>query len=119
MSQITIYHNPKCSKSRNTLAAIRERDIEPQIIHYLDNPPDEATLRKLIADSGISVRDAMRENEALYQELNPQGRELDDDERITMMLAHPVLIQRPFVVTEKGTRLCRPESLLEDIFASP
>lgn len=111
----TIYHNPACSNSRGALGLIREAGIEPDIIDYLKTPPDRATLAKMIADAGLTVRGAMREKEAVYRELALDDPGLTDDALLDAMLAHPVLINRPFVVTERGTRLCRPPALALEI----
>src|SRR5690606_23046006 len=103
-----IYHNPKCGTSRNTLALIREAGIEPEIIEYLQSPPDRATLIDLIKQAGLSVRDALREKEALCSELGLDNPALSDDQLLDAMLTHPILINRPFVQTSLGARLCRP-----------
>jgi arsenate reductase len=113
--QATIYHNPKCSTSRNTLAMMRNAGIEPEIIEYLQTPPSRERLQALIREAGLSVRDALRQKEALHAELRLDRPELTDDELLDAMLAHPVLINRPFVVTELGTRLCRPSELVLDL----
>ncbi|EFL81379.1 arsenate reductase (glutaredoxin) [Actinobacillus pleuropneumoniae] len=114
MEKVTIYHNPKCGTSRNTLALIRHLGIEPTIIHYLETPPDEVTLRNLISEIGICVRDLLRTNVPPYEALNLSRMELSDDELIASMLAEPILINRPIVITSKGVRLCRPsEKFLE------
>lgn len=102
MEKVTIYHNPKCGTSRNTLALIRHLGIEPTIIHYLETPPDEATLRNLITEMGICVRDLLRTNVPPYEALNLSRMELSDDELIASMLAEPILINRPIVITSKG-----------------
>ena len=112
---VTIYHNPACGTSRNTLALIRNAGIEPHIIEYLKTPPSRATLQQLIADAGLSVRDAMRQKEALYRALALDDAALTDDALLDAMLAHPILINRPFVVSPLGTRLCRPSELSLDI----
>lgn len=112
---ITIYHNPKCGTSRNTLTLIRNSGVEPVVIEYLVNPPDKAQLQSLIAAMGVPVRDVMRQKEALYEELQLASSHLSDDALIDFMLAHPVLINRPIVVTEIGTKLCRPSELVLDI----
>lgn len=116
---VTIYHNPACGTSRNTLAMIRNAGIEPRVIEYLTTPPDRATLRRLIADAGLTVREALRSKERLYAELGLDTPMLDDDALLDAMLAHPVLINRPFVVTPLGTRLCRPSELVLDILPAP
>ncbi len=115
MSTVTIYHNPKCGTSRNTLALIRNAGVEPQVIEYLQTPPDRATLLDLIARAGLSVRDAIRQKETSYRELGLDDASLTDDALIDAMLEHPILINRPFVVTAKGVRLCRPSELVLDI----
>ncbi|UNU73832.1 arsenate reductase (glutaredoxin) [Moraxella nasovis] len=116
---ITIYHNPNCGTSRNTLALIRHLGIEPTIIHYLDNPPDEATLRELIAKMNITPRSLLRTNVEPYERLNLERPELSDDKLISAMLAQPILINRPIVVTEKGVKLCRPSEVFLDISPVP
>src|SRR6478672_4335021 len=113
--QITIYHNPACGTSRNTLALIRNAGVEPAVIEYLKQTPDRATLKQLVADAGLTVREAMRQKEALYRELGLDNPALSDDALLDAMLSHPILINRPFVVTPAGTRLCRPSELVLDI----
>src|SRR5690606_36215787 len=115
MSSVTIYHNPKCGTSRNTLALIRNAGVEPQVIEYLQTPPDRATLVDLISRAGLSVRDAIRQKGTPYLELGLDDASLADDALIDAMLEHPILINRPFVVTAKGVRLCRPSELVLDI----
>ena len=112
---ITIYHNPRCGTSRNTLAAIREAGHEPQVIEYLANPPSREQLARLIADAGLQPRDAVRRKEALYAELGLDRREVSDAALLDAMAAHPILIERPFVVTPKGVRLCRPFERVREI----
>ena len=119
MSKVTIYHNPKCGTSRNTLAMIRNSGTEPEVIEYLKTPPDHPTLLRLIADSGLSIRDLMRSKEALCQELGLDDPQRSDEELIAAMLAHPILINRPIVVTPLGTRLCRPSEQVLDILPQP
>lgn len=109
----TIYHNSRCSTSRKTLDLLRDNGIEPTIVEYLKTPPTRAELATLIADAGISVRDAVRSREAVYAELNLA--DASDDELLDAMAAHPILIQRPFVTTEKGTRLARPVEAINEI----
>jgi arsenate reductase (glutaredoxin) len=109
----TIYHNPKCSTSRKTLELLRENGIEPEIVQYLKTPPTRAELERLIADAGIDVRTAVRKREALYAELNLA--EASDDELLDAMAEHPILIERPFVVTDRGTRLARPMDSVREI----
>ncbi len=119
MSTITIYHNPKCGTSRNVLALIRNAGIEPQVIEYLKTPPSRAELVALIAATGAPLRDAIRAKEAIYTELNLANPTLSDDALIDAMLAHPILINRPLVVTPLGTRLCRPSEAVLDLLPGP
>ncbi len=119
MSNITIYHNPKCGTSRNTLALIRNTGIEPEIIDYLKTPPTRETLLALVAQMGIPVRDLLRAKEKLYEELELANPALGDDALIDAMLAHPILMNRPIVVTPLGTRLCRPSEAVLDILPMP
>ncbi|KIG05331.1 arsenate reductase (glutaredoxin) [Caballeronia concitans] len=116
---VTIYHNPKCGTSRNTLALIRNAGIEPNVVEYLTHPPSRETLTALIARAGLSVRDALREKGTPYAELGLGDPALTDDQLIDAMLAHPILINRPFVDTPIGARLCRPSELVIDILPSP
>jgi arsenate reductase len=119
MSHITIYHNPACGTSRNTLALIRNSGVEPTVIEYLKTPPTREQLLALIAASGLSVREVMRSKEALCSELGLNDPERSDAELIAAMLAHPILINRPLVVTPLGTRLCRPSEVVLDILPQP
>lgn len=119
MDPITIYHNPQCGTSRNTLAMIRNCGIEPAVIEYLKQPPTRAQLLALIAASGLSVREVMRSKEALFTELGLADPARSDDELVDAMLAHPILMNRPIVVTPLGTRLCRPSELVLDILPRP
>jgi arsenate reductase (glutaredoxin) len=116
---VTIYHNPACGTSRNTLAMIRQSGEEPEIIEYLKTPPDRAKLLELTKAMGISVRALLREKGTPYAELNLADPKWSDDELIDFMLAHPILINRPIVVTEKGTRLCRPSEAVLDLLENP
>ena len=116
---ITIYHNPACGTSRNTLAMIRQSGEEPEIIEYLKNPPDRARLLELIAAMGISVRALLRQKGTPYAELGLADPKWSDDELIDFMLAHPILINRPIVATVKGTRLCRPSETVLDLLEHP
>lgn len=116
---ITIYHNPGCGTSRNVLALIRNTGEEPVVIEYLKNPPDRATLQRLIAQMGMPVRDLLRRKGTPYDELGLDDPKWTDDELIGFMLAHPILINRPVVVTPLGTRLCRPSELVLDILPRP
>jgi arsenate reductase len=112
---VTIFHNSRCGTSRNTLAAIREAGIEPRVVDYLGQPPSRAELKDMIARAGLGVRDAVRSKEALYKELGLDDPATTDDALLDAMLAHPILINRPFVVTAKGVRLCRPAELVREI----
>lgn len=112
---VTIYHNPDCGTSRNTLAMIRNAGIEPVIVDYLANPPTAAGLAEMIAAAGLTVREAIRQKGTPYLELGLDSNLLSDRQLIDAMLAHPILINRPFVVTPLGTRLCRPSELVLDI----
>jgi arsenate reductase (glutaredoxin) len=111
----TIYHNPRCGNSRNALALLREQGIEPRVVEYLDTPPTREELREMIARAGLTVREAMRPKEAVYGELGLDDPALSDDALLDAMLAHPILMNRPFVVTPKGVRLCRPPELVREI----
>jgi arsenate reductase len=115
MSNITIYHNPACGTSRNTLEMIRNSGTEPKIILYLDTPPTREELVKLIADMGIRVRALLRKNVEPYEQLGLVDDSFSDDQLIDFMLQHPILINRPIVVTPLGTRLCRPSEVVLDI----
>ena len=116
---VTIYHNPDCGTSRNTLAMIRNAGIEPEVIEYLKTPPARETLKQLIARAGLTVRAALREKGTPYAELGLADPKWSDDELIDFMLAHPILINRPIVVTPKGVRLCRPSELVLDLLDHP
>ena len=115
MTNITIYHNPACGTSRNTLEMIRNSGTEPEIILYLENPPSRDELIKLIADMGISVRALLRTNVEPYEQLGLAEETFTDDQLIGFMLQYPILINRPIVVTPLGTRLCRPSEVVLDI----
>ncbi|MDG9981350.1 glutaredoxin-dependent arsenate reductase [Klebsiella michiganensis] len=115
MSNVTIYHNPACGTSRNTLEMIRNSGTEPTVIHYLENPPSRDELVQLIADMGIAVRALLRKNVEPYEELGLAEDTFTDDQLIDFMLQHPILINRPIVVTPLGTRLCRPSEVVLDI----
>ncbi len=119
MSAITLYHNPECGTSRNTLALIRNSGVEPTIIHYLETPPSRDELVALIAAMGMPVRDLLRKNVPPYEALGLAEDRFSDDELIDAMLAHPILINRPIVVTPLGTRLCRPSEVVLDILPDP
>lgn len=117
-TSIIIYHNPACGTSRNTLALIRNSGVEPAIIHYLETPPSRETLVALIAAMGMPVRDLLRKNVPPFEELGLAEERFSDDELIDAMLAHPMLINRPIVVTPLGTKLCRPSEVVLDILPS-
>ena len=119
MSNITIYHNPACGTSRNVLALIRNSGEEPTVIEYLKTPPDRATLMVLIAAMGVSARAVLREKGTPYAELGLGDPQWGDDRLIDFMLQHPILINRPIVVTPLGTRLCRPSEAVLDILPQP
>jgi arsenate reductase (glutaredoxin) len=112
---VMIYHNPDCGTSRNTLAMIRNAGIEPMIIEYLKTPPSRETLVDLIARSGLSVRDVVRQKGTPYADLGLDDPFVNDDQLINAMLEHPILINRPLVVTDHGVRLCRPSEVILDI----
>jgi arsenate reductase (glutaredoxin) len=112
---ITIYHNTACGTSRNTLALIRATGVEPEIVDYVKSPPTRAALQQMIAVAGLSVRGAMRDKGDLYDELGLSDLSLSDEALLDAMMAHPILINRPFVVTDKGVRLCRPAELVQQI----
>ncbi|HCT04835.1 MAG TPA: arsenate reductase (glutaredoxin) [Pseudomonas sp.] len=116
---VTIYHNPDCGTSRNTLGLIRNAGIEPVIIEYLKHPPDQATLVDLIVKSGLSVHDAIRQKGTPYLELGLDSPSKTKMELLEAMVAHPILINRPFVLTPLGVRLCRPSELVLDILHQP
>ena len=116
---VTIYHNPQCGTSRNTLALIRNSGVEPEVVLYLDNPPSKRQLQQWIADMAIPVRDLLREKGTPYAELGLAQPTWSDDALLDFMLAHPILINRPIVVTPLGTRLCRPSEVVLDILADP
>ncbi|ENO82238.1 arsenate reductase [Thauera sp. 27] len=119
MSDITIYHNPRCGTSRNTLAMIRNSGVEPAVIEYLKTPPSREQLVALIAAAGLGVRGIMRAKEAMFSELGLADPAKTDGELIEAMMTHPILINRPIVVTPLGTRLCRPSELVLDILPQP
>ena len=116
---VMIYHNPNCGTSRNTLALIRNTGTEPRVIHYLETPPGRAELVQLIAALGKPVRDVLRRKDTPYEELDLDHAKWTDNALIDFMLAHPILINRPIVVTPLGTRLCRPSEQVLDILPQP
>ena len=117
MSLIKIYHNPKCSNSRQALALMREHGHEPEIVFYLDTPPTRQEVQDIIQATGVSARALMRSKETVYGELGLDNPDLTEDVLIEAMLAHPALINRPIVVSPKGTRLCRPPELVLEILS--
>ncbi|NEX63326.1 arsenate reductase (glutaredoxin) [Noviherbaspirillum galbum] len=116
---VTIYHNPACGTSRNTLAMIRNAGIEPTVIEYLNNPPTRDELKEIITRAGVSVRDAIRQKGTPYAELGLDDPNLTNEQLLEAMVATPVLINRPFVITSAGVRLCRPSEVLLDILPMP
>lgn len=119
MSNITIYHNPTCGTSPNVLALIRNSGEEPNVIEYLKTPPDRETLQRLITDMGAPMRAVLREKGTPYAELGLDDPKWGDEQLIGFMLQHPILINRPIVVTPLGTRLCRPSEAVLDILPQP
>ncbi len=119
MTDVTIYHNPDCGTSRNTLALIRNAGVEPTIIEYLKTPPSRAVLKDLIANAGLTVRAAIRVKGTPYYELGLDDSQLSNDDLLDAMLAHPILINRPFVLTPWGVRLARPSERVLDILPLP
>jgi len=116
---ITIFHNPACGTSRNTLALIRNSGVEPEVIEYLKTPPTKARLQQLLAAMGIGARALLREKGTPYAELDLANPKWTDDQLLDLMLVHPILINRPIVETPLGTRLCRPSELVLDILPQP
>lgn len=116
---VVIYHNPDCGTSRNTLAMIRQGGEEPEIIDYLRTPPSRERLIWLIEQAGLTVREALRQKDTPYDALGLSDLSLSDETLLDAMLAHPILINRPFVVTNQGVRLCRPSELVLDILDDP
>lgn len=119
MTDITIYHNPACGTSRNTLALIRNTGAEPRVIHYLETPPSRSELLTLITAMGTPVREVLRRKGTPYDELDLDNPKWSDDELIDFMLEHPILMNRPIVVTPWGCRLCRPSEAVLDILSLP
>ena len=116
---IKIFHNPACGTSRNTLELIRNTGQEPEIIEYLKTPPTQAELASMIQQAGLTVRDAIRKNVEPYEQLQLEGSSHSDAELIALMVEHPILINRPFDVTELGVKLCRPSELVLDLLTQP
>jgi arsenate reductase (glutaredoxin) len=116
---VTIYHNPSCGTSRNTLAMIRQSGAEPEIVEYLKTPPSRERLVELIAAMGLTVRGLLREKGTPYAELGLADPKWSDDQLLDFMLAHPILINRPIVVTGKGVKLCRPSEAVLELLDNP
>lgn len=116
---VTIYHNPECATSRNTLALIRNAGIEPTIVEYLKTPPSRTQLIDIINRAGLRVREAVRQKDTPYLDLGLDDPDLNDGQLLDAMLAHPILINRPFVVTPRGVRLSRPSEVVLDILPLP
>ena len=117
--KVKIYHNPECGTSRNTLALIRNANIEPEVIEYLVTPPSKNELIQMIADAGLTVREAIRKNVDPYIALGIDNEDWTEDQLLCFMLQYPILINRPFVVTERGTRLSRPSEIVLEILPLP
>ena len=119
MSDVTVYHNPACGTSRNTLAMIRNSGTEPEVVEYLATPPGKERLAALVAAMGIQVRGLLRRKGTPYDELGLDDPKWTDEQLLELMVKHPILIERPIVVTPLGTRLCRPSELVLDILPAP
>lgn len=119
MSKVTIYHNPSCGTSRNTLAMIRNSGVEPEVVEYLKTPPSREKLEQLLAGMGIGVRQLLRRKGTPYDELNLDDPSLSDEQLFAAIEKHPVLIERPIVVTDKGVALCRPSEKVLDLLPQP
>lgn len=119
MSNITIYHNPKCGTSRNVLAMIRNSGVEPTVVEYLKTPPGKAELQALLQRMGVGVRDVLRQKGTPYDELDLGNPKWSDDELLDFIGKHPILLNRPIVVTPLGARLCRPSEAVLDILPTP
>ena len=119
MSSITIYHNPNCGTSRNVLALIRNTGVEPEVIQYLKTPPNKSQLERILKALGVGARELLRQKGTPYEELGLGDAKWSDDELIDFMLQHPVLINRPIVITPLGTKLCRPSELVLEILPLP
>jgi len=116
---VKIFHNPKCGTSRNTLALIRNSGVEPEVILYLETPPTKDQNKKLISDMSIPVREVLRQKGTPYEELDLGNAKWSDEELLDFMMVHPILINRPIVVTARGTRLCRPSEVVLEILVNP
>jgi arsenate reductase len=119
MTMTTIYHNPDCGTSRNTLAMIRQSGVEPTVIEYLKTPPDRATIIRLVGDSGLTLRQALRQKDTPFDALGLGDPSKSDADLLDAIEAHPMLLNRPFVVTAIGTRLCRPSELVLEVLENP
>jgi arsenate reductase len=119
MSQTTIYHNPKCGTSRNTLEMIRHAGVEPTVIEYLKDPPSRETLKTLLEQMGLSVREILRQKGTPYEELGLGDPKWSDEQLLDFIEQHPILINRPIVVTPLGARLCRPSEVVLEILPQP
>jgi arsenate reductase len=119
MSNITIYHNPACGTSRNTLALIRNSGVEPTVIEYLKTPPSKERLQQLLADMGLGARDLLRQKGTPFDELGLADPRWTDDELLDFVLQHPILMNRPVVVTPLGVKLCRPSEAVLELLANP
>ncbi len=119
MSDITIFHNPACGTSRNTLAMIRNSGFEPTVVEYLKNPPGTEQIRQLLGAMGVSVRDVLREKGTPFAELDLGNPKWSDDQLLAFIEQHPILLNRPIVVTPLGVRLCRPSEVVLDILPAP
>jgi arsenate reductase len=115
LMDVTIYHNPACGTSRNTLALIREAGIEPHVVEYLKTPPDRATLEELVARMGVPVREVLRERGTPFAELGLADPSLSDADLLEAIEAHPILLNRPIVVSPKGAKLCRPAETVREL----
>lgn len=115
----TIYHNPNCGTSRNVLAMLRAGGETPEVIEYLKTPPSREAIRKLVADAGLTLRAALREKGTPFAELGLDDPSLTDDQLLDAIEAHPILLNRPFVITDRGTRLCRPSEVVFEIMENP
>jgi arsenate reductase len=115
MTEVTIFHNPACGTSRNTLAMIRAAGIEPRVVEYLKTPPSREQVKAMVAAAGLTLRQALREKGSPYAELGLDNPALNDEQLLDAVEQHPILLNRPFVVTPLGTRLCRPKEVLLEI----
>ncbi|MDY3331973.1 MAG: arsenate reductase (glutaredoxin) [Pelistega sp.] len=115
MSSVIIYHNPRCGTSRNTLALLQEAGISPQVVEYLKEPLDKAGIQNILNKAGITAKELIRSKETLFSELNLGADNVTEEQLIDAMVAHPILMNRPVVITEKGARLCRPFELVKEI----